>query len=91
MNIEILRSERMEKRTRRTGIVDCAGRVIIPKRFREECGFEDGTKVEFSLEDGKLIIKKASLNCAFCGELTLLTEFEDKAICASCLKKIKNL
>lgn len=81
----------MEKRTRRTGIVDCAGRVIIPKRFREECGFEDGTKVEFSMLDGNLVIRKASLTCAICGSLEELIEIEDKAVCKECLKKIKNI
>jgi AbrB family looped-hinge helix DNA binding protein len=36
------------------------GQVTIPAEIREEAGLLPGTEVEFELEDGKAIIKKAT-------------------------------
>ncbi|MGN1080744.1 MAG: AbrB/MazE/SpoVT family DNA-binding domain-containing protein [Acutalibacteraceae bacterium] len=81
----------MEKRTRRTGIVDCVGRVIIPKRYREICGIEDGTKVDFSIENGNIVIRKSVPGCVMCGNKDDLVEIDDRYVCINCITLIKNL
>lgn len=81
----------MEKRTRRTGIVDCAGRVIIPKKIRDELELVDGTKMDIQQKDKCIIMRKAVACCNFCSGTENLVEIDDNYICPSCIKKIKNL
>ncbi len=36
--------------------IDSAGRIVVPKRLREELGFKPGQKLELSAVDGRLEI-----------------------------------
>ncbi len=37
--------------------IDSAGRIVVPKRLREELGFEPGQQLELSAVDGRLEIE----------------------------------
>jgi AbrB family looped-hinge helix DNA binding protein len=37
--------------------IDSAGRIVVPKRLREELGFRPGQKLELSAVDGRLEIE----------------------------------
>jgi AbrB family looped-hinge helix DNA binding protein len=37
--------------------IDSAGRIVVPKRLREELGFKPGQKLELSAVDGRLEIE----------------------------------
>ena len=38
--------------------ISSKGQVTVPKAFREKLGLRSGTRLEFSLEGGKLVMKK---------------------------------
>jgi AbrB family looped-hinge helix DNA binding protein len=40
--------------------IDSAGRIIVPKRLREELGFKPGQKLELSAADGRLEIEHSA-------------------------------
>jgi AbrB family looped-hinge helix DNA binding protein len=40
--------------------IDGAGRIVVPKRLREELGFRPGQSLELSAVDGKLEIEHAT-------------------------------
>jgi AbrB family looped-hinge helix DNA binding protein len=37
--------------------IDTAGRIVVPKRLREELGFKPGQKLELSAVDGRLEVE----------------------------------
>jgi AbrB family looped-hinge helix DNA binding protein len=37
--------------------IDKAGRIVVPKRLREELGFKPGQKLELSAVDGRLEVE----------------------------------
>jgi AbrB family looped-hinge helix DNA binding protein len=37
--------------------IDAAGRIVVPKRLREELGFKPGQKLELSVVDGRLEVE----------------------------------
>jgi AbrB family looped-hinge helix DNA binding protein len=37
--------------------IDAAGRIVVPKRLREQLGFKPGQKLELSAVDGRLEVE----------------------------------
>jgi AbrB family looped-hinge helix DNA binding protein len=37
--------------------IDSAGRIVVPRRLREELGFRPGQKLELSAVDGRLAVE----------------------------------
>lgn len=37
--------------------IDSAGRIVVPKRLREELGFKPGQQLELSVADGRLEVE----------------------------------
>ncbi|HSZ70873.1 MAG TPA: AbrB/MazE/SpoVT family DNA-binding domain-containing protein [Solirubrobacteraceae bacterium] len=37
--------------------IDSAGRIVVPKRLREELGFKAGQRLELSVVDGRLEVE----------------------------------
>lgn len=75
-----------------TGIVrnvDDLGRLVLPRELRKHLGIENGTPVEITCEDDKIIIKRFNPRCIFCNAEGEITEFMGKRICAECIAKIK--
>ena len=44
-----------------TTTIDAAGRIVIPKTFRDEMGLSAGTKIEVEMIDGNLRITPKSI------------------------------
>jgi AbrB family looped-hinge helix DNA binding protein len=40
-----------------TTTIDSAGRIVVPKRLRQELGFRPGQKLELSAVDGRLEVE----------------------------------
>lgn len=75
-----------------TGIVrhiDELGRMVVPKELRKKLGIANTDPVEIYSEDDKIIIKKYSPVCHFCGGTEGLTEYKEKNICQSCIDELK--
>ena len=70
-----------------TGIVrniDELGRLVVPKEMRTSLDINCNDPVEITMEDDKIIIKKYTAYCLFCGDNGELTVFKGKKICNKC-------
>lgn len=77
-----------------TGIsraLDSLGRVVIPVELRRQFDISENEKIEFYIEDDKIIMKKVIKSCVFCNDTNDLVFFRDKHICPSCLNSLKKL
>ena len=69
--------------------IDDLGRVVIPMTFRKMLGIKAGDALDMNMnENGEIIITKATPSCVFCSSSENLREFENKYICAECIKKL---
>ena len=74
-----------------TGIVrriDGLGRIVIPTELRKTMDLNEGTSMEIFVEEGRIIFEKYEKGCIFCGEMDDTFEFEGKAVCKECEKRI---
>lgn len=77
-----------------TGIsraLDSLGRVVIPVELRRQFDISENEKIEFYIEDDKIIMKKVINSCVFCNDSNELVLFKDKHICPACLNLLKKL
>jgi len=77
---------------KRTGIVrqiDNLGRLVIPMELRKTMNLNEGDKMEFYVDDGKIVIKPFVIACVFCGQAEDLVDHWDKKVCPKCLEEIK--
>lgn len=87
----------MAKKTdvKSTGVmrkVDQLGRVVIPKELRTVLDIEDNKDLlEIYVEGDKIILKKFTAGCAFCGNEGNLSIFKDKTICTNCINELKGM
>lgn len=71
--------------------VDSLGRVVIPKELRTTWGIEDNKDLlEIYVEGDKIILRKFTPGCTFCGKEGALYEFHEKLVCPNCIKEIKD-
>lgn len=76
-----------------TGIVrklDALGRVVIPIELRRTLDIKVKDPLEIFVDDDKIVLKKFSPSCIFCGESKDIFDFKGKKVCQSCSEKIKN-
>lgn len=75
-----------------TGIVrkfDENGRFVVPMELRKQLGLDTrDAALEVFVEDDKIILKKYSPACIFCGGMDYLITYKDKKICKSCAEQI---
>ncbi len=77
-----------------TGIVrklDQLGRIVIPKELRTTFDIKETDPIEIFVDGTDIVLRKYQQTCVFCGEADNLVEFNDKVVCAACLKKLKKL
>ena len=77
-----------------TGIVrqiDELGRVVLPIELRRNFDLKEHDRVEISVEDDKIVLKKFEPNCSLCGGVRELTEFHGKLICRKCIRELGEL
>jgi transcriptional pleiotropic regulator of transition state genes len=77
-----------------TGIVrkvDDLGRIVLPIELRKTLDISDRDPLEIYVNQDSIILKKYVPACIFCGSADGITVFNDKNICASCLKKLSAL
>lgn len=74
-----------------TGIVrrlDNLGRLVIPKELRKILSVNEGDALEIYTEGDKIMLKKYTPGCVFCGEVENTFNFQNKFICVNCSKDI---
>ena len=68
--------------------IDHLGRIVIPAELRRLLGINDGDYIQFSAEDGRVVIEKLEERCTFCGAASELAQFRSKLVCAGCRTKL---
>jgi transcriptional pleiotropic regulator of transition state genes len=64
--------------------IDHLGRIVIPSELRRLLGINEGDYIQFSAEDGRVVIEKLEERCTFCSASADLTQFRSKLVCAGC-------
>lgn len=70
-----------------TGIVrkvDELGRVVIPIELRRNLDIQEKDPLEIFVDEDKVILRKFSPSCIFCGESKGVKDFKGKNICQGC-------
>jgi len=78
---------------RSTGIVrklDELGRIVLPIEIRKTMDIKDKDGVEIFVDDNKIILKKYTPACIFCGSNDSVTTFKDKLVCKNCVEILKH-
>ena len=69
--------------------VDSLGRFVLPKELRRQLQIDCNDYLQIYTEGTKIIIQKAQSSCALCNKTEDLIDFNDKKVCRSCVKLIK--
>ena len=75
-----------------TGIVrkvDCLGRIVLPMEIRRIFEIGEDTPLEIFVDGEKVVIKKYTPGCVFCGQINGVIKIGGKSICPNCMDKIK--
>ncbi|HCO19087.1 MULTISPECIES: AbrB/MazE/SpoVT family DNA-binding domain-containing protein [Gudongella] len=74
-----------------TGIVrkvDELGRVVIPIELRRTLDIQVKDPLEIFVDEDKVILRKFSPSCIFCGEAKGIKDFKGKNVCPGCIKEL---
>ena len=69
--------------------VDNAGRIVIPKKYRDSLSLDENTPVIITVENGAVIIRPIANCCKLCGDST--TPGVEIPLCQMCIKKVKGI
>ena len=72
--------------------LDELGRIVLPREFRDCCGWEAGDAMELTQdEDGTIHIAPKELECKLCGGKKEVHNLgEGKLICSSCIDLVQS-
>lgn len=76
-----------------TGVVrkvDELGRIVLPIEIRKVLEIDVKDALEIFTDEDKIILRKYTPACIFCGNADDVVYFNNKRICTECLKKIKD-
>ena len=77
-----------------TGIVrrvDDLGRIVIPMELRRTLGISVKDPLSITVEGERIILEKHHDACALCGSTEQILRVNDRAVCATCVKAVKQL
>lgn len=77
-----------------TGIlksVDELGRIVLPKKMRENLDIDIRDRVEIFVEGDRIILKKYMPTCVFCDGDQDIVMFNGKRVCSDCLRSLQGL
>ena len=77
-----------------TGIVrqmDSLGRIVLPIELRRSFDLKEHDRVEISVEEDRIVLRKFEPSCVLCGGTKELTEFRGKLLCGKCVRDISGL
>jgi len=69
--------------------IDHLGRIVVPVELRRLLGIEEGDYVEFSVDEGRIVLEKLEERCTFCGSPSELRMFKAKLVCDTCVVELR--
>ena len=77
-----------------TGIVrriDELGRIVLPIELRNKMDIKTKDSVEIFVDEDKIVLKKYTPACVFCGSADDVVSYNNKLICRKCIEELTNL
>lgn len=72
--------------------LDELGRIVIPIDVRRTFDIREGTPIEISVDDDRIVLNKFFPRCVFCGIQSTESEaFHGRVVCPSCREEIHHL
>ena len=75
-----------------TGVVrkvDELGRIVLPIEIRKVLEIDVKDALEIFTDEDKIILRKYTPACLFCGNADDVVYFNGKRVCAACVAKMK--
>ena len=75
-----------------TGVVrkvDELGRIVLPIEIRKVLEIDVKDALEIFTDEDKIILRKYTPACIFCGSADDIVDFRDKAVCKKCIEEMK--
>ena len=69
--------------------IDLLGRIVVPAEIRRTLSVDIGDPMEIFMDNDKIILRKYSPNCIFCGSDEDMSIIGNRPVCKNCLKDIK--
>ena len=69
-------------------VLDRLGRIVIPVSIRKMLDLKEGSELDISVEDEKILLRLSSSLCKLCRKETVA--YDGLGICKKCFDKIKN-
>ncbi len=79
------------KSTGVTRQIDELGRFVLPVEIRRALNINLKDYLEIHVENDSIVLRKFQPSCLFCGNTEDNVLFDNKRICRTCLKKLKEL
>lgn len=77
-----------------TGVVrqlDTLGRIVLPIELRRTMDIGVKDMVEIFVENDKIILKKYSPSCVFCGDARDVMTYKGKLVCKACMAELAGI
>lgn len=71
--------------------IDDLGRVVIPIKLRERLDIQKQDVLDVYIEDGKIVLSKASEHCIFCNSDLNLSKIKTKNVCSNCIDEMNSI
>jgi transcriptional pleiotropic regulator of transition state genes len=74
-----------------TGIarpLDSMGRLVLPKELRYTMGIRKGEPLEVFVDGNRVILRKFTHNCVFCGEGEDVRLYRGITVCRECAEEL---
>lgn len=70
--------------------VDQLGRIVLPAELRRLFNINEGDLVDISVDGETIVLAKVESRCVICSGADGLKEFQQKQVCASCRKGLRD-
>ncbi|MBR1843077.1 MAG: AbrB/MazE/SpoVT family DNA-binding domain-containing protein [Oscillospiraceae bacterium] len=77
-----------------TGIirkVDELGRIVLPIELRRSLDIDVKDPIEIYTDGDRIVLKKYTQTCSFCGKSKDVVSFRDRLVCRKCIEEISSL
>lgn len=68
--------------------VDDLGRIVLPAELRRSLGLKEGSTLDISVDEDRIVLMPRRESCVFCGSRSDLKDFKEKTMCSACWSEI---
>ncbi|MGH2773567.1 MAG: AbrB/MazE/SpoVT family DNA-binding domain-containing protein [Actinomycetota bacterium] len=68
--------------------VDDLGRIVLPAELRRSLGLKEGSKLDISVEEDRIVLSPRQETCVFCESRSDLKDFKGRGVCSGCWNEI---